>query len=185
MSGYMLCATTDLAYPRSLTLLCNVRVRKWQELGVHWVMIMPKNAEPELVRIPAQDEAVCPLSIDFTSFAPLWVILHCSTPRRECLIVLILTVHSHTFDNRLIMTDCLALPWPVVQPSCFVIAEKASMLTCWYVTASCILMAFQSWFDSIQLWSMMGWWADGLIGRLMKYVNVNDFGHLKQAGLLT
>ena len=69
-------------------------------------MIMPNNAEPGLLFIPAQDEAVCPLSIEFTSFAPLWVILHCSTPRRGCLIVLILTVRSHTFDNRLIMTDC-------------------------------------------------------------------------------
>lgn len=69
-------------------------------------MIMPNNAEPEVLFIPAQDEAVCLLSIDFTSFAPLWVILDRSTPRRGCLIVLILTVHSHTFDNRLIMTDC-------------------------------------------------------------------------------
>lgn len=69
--------------------------------------MMTSSAEPELSSIPGQDEALCPLSISSLNFASLYEIRHRSTTRREFLIVLILGVHSATFDdNKLILTDC-------------------------------------------------------------------------------
>ena len=69
-------------------------------------MNMPNNAEPQLLFIPSQDEVLYSPSIDFLSFTLLWVMLYRSTMRRDCLVVLILSVHSHIFDNKLIMTVC-------------------------------------------------------------------------------
>ena len=64
-------------------LACIVEVRSDKIQGVHWIKMMTSSAGLEILFIRGQDEALCPLSIDFLNFAPLCMIRHCSTTRRD------------------------------------------------------------------------------------------------------
>ena len=84
----------------------SAEVMKRQESRVYWLKVMTNSAEPGLSFISGQDEALCPVSIDFLNFASLCVIRHRSITRRGFLAALITGGHSLLFDTNLIMTAC-------------------------------------------------------------------------------